>query len=121
MADTASASLVSNEIRIRSVVPVCVPAVKLGRRVRDKQTRMKRRSFCTREPLKDEYGAEGSSVPGIAVAREFPCFCVFPGNVHGMIQVQQQAFAAVQEAQADHVVVEEGRQWSHHNVGDAES
>src|SRR3982074_3221203 len=30
----------------------------------------------------------------LVVMREFPCFGVFPGHVNGMVQMQQEAFAA---------------------------
>src|ERR1700674_1457822 len=40
--------------------------------------------------------------------REFPRLGVFPGHVDRMVEVQQQAFAAVQETEAKEVVVNKG-------------
>ena len=44
------------------------------------------------------------------VARDaclFPCLGIFPGNVIGVIKVQQQSFSAIEKTQAEDVVVKE--------------
>jgi hypothetical protein len=46
------------------------------------------------------------------LARQFPCLRVFPGDVDGVVEMQQQAFAAVEETQAEDLVVEEGCEWA---------
>ena len=38
-----------------------------------------------------------------------------------MVEVQQQPFAAVEEAETEEVVVDEGCQWTQHDVAHAES
>jgi len=39
-----------------------------------------------------------------------PRFCVFPRNIHGVVQVQQQAFASVEKSEPEEVVVDEREQ-----------
>src|ERR1700733_13335570 len=50
---------------------------------------------------------------------QFPNFRIFPGNIDRMVKMLQQAFAAVEEAEAEDVVVDECRKRPEHNVGEA--
>ena len=40
---------------------------------------------------------------------EFPRFGIFPGNVDGVVQMQQQPFAPIEESETKKIVVDEGR------------
>src|SRR3984957_9622474 len=55
------------------------------------------------------------------LAREFPGFGVFPGDVDSVVEVQQEAFAAVEEAEAKEIVVDERCQRAQDDVDRAEA
>ena len=53
----------------------------------------------------------GGSIRGSRFrARELPDLGVFPGDIHRVVEVQEQTFASVEKAEAKEVVVEEGKQ-----------
>src|SRR5271170_6165624 len=55
------------------------------------------------------------------LTREFPRLGIFPRNVARVVQVKQQAFAAIEESEAEEVVVDESEQRTHDDVGKAEA
>src|SRR5271168_248303 len=58
---------------------------------------------------------------GNVVAFEVPCFGVLPRNVTGVVEVQQQTFAAVEKSEANKVVVNECCQRAQNDVAEAEA
>jgi hypothetical protein len=54
-------------------------------------------------------------------AVKVPTPCVFPRNIDGMVEVQQQAFAAVEKSEAERIVVDECGQRAQHDVDHAEA
>src|SRR5205807_7181872 len=56
-----------------------------------------------------------------ARASQFPRLGVLPRDVSGVVEVQQQAFAAVEKSEADEVVVDECRQRTQNDVDEAEA
>src|SRR5437660_6287651 len=52
---------------------------------------------------------------------QFPRLGILPRDVPRVIEVQQQAFAAVEKSEADEVVVDECRQWTQNDVDEAEA
>ena len=55
------------------------------------------------------------------MAREFPCFGVFPGDVDGVVKVQQQTLAAIEEAEAEKIVVDEGEEGTENDIDETEA
>lgn len=51
---------------------------------------------------------------------EFPRLRILPGNVNCMIKVQEKTFAAIEEAEAENVVVEKGQLRADDDVKQAE-
>src|ERR1700722_3536129 len=68
--------------------------------------------------------ATGRSVSGLLLrslpTRQFPCLCIFPRYVNGVVKMQQQPLATVEKAKAEEVVVNERCQRSEQNVNRAE-
>src|SRR5580658_101119 len=54
-------------------------------------------------------------------ARKFPCFRVFPRDIDGVIEVQQQALATIEKAEAKKKVVDERCEGTHDDVEHAEA
>ena len=44
---------------------------------------------------------------GLAVAGGLPCFGVLPAGVGGVVEVEQEAFASIEEAEAEEIVLKE--------------
>src|SRR5215472_7786478 len=57
----------------------------------------------------------------LLAAAQFPRFGVLPGDVNGVIQVQQQAFAPVEKSETEKVVVDKGEPGPQHNVAETET
>ena len=57
--------------------------------------------------LKPGGGLETASFFGL-LSGVFPGFGVFPAYVYGVVEVEEQAFASVEEAESEEVVVDEG-------------
>jgi hypothetical protein len=58
---------------------------------------------------------------GTGTASEFPCLRVFPGDVNRVVEVEKQSFAAIKEAEAKKIVVDECRQRAQNYVEETES
>lgn len=47
---------------------------------------------------------------------QFPCLRIFPGNIDGVIEVQNQALPAVQKTESEYVVVDERKLRPDNNI-----
>src|ERR1700736_269603 len=59
--------------------------------------------------------------PSRLLVRDFPGLGVFPGHINRVVEVQQQPFAAVEEAEAEKIVVDERGRRAQHDVDHAEA
>jgi len=63
---------------------------------------------------------DSCGIAGGRFASRFPGFGILPGDVNGMVEVQQQSLPAVEKAEAEEVVVDECGQRADDNVNHAE-
>src|SRR5438067_8285785 len=70
---------------------------------------------------KIELSFRGAQRRGICIVGQFPSFRVFPRDVDRMIQVQEQPFAAVKEAETKKIVVNERCKGAENDVDEAEA
>src|ERR1039458_7555293 len=55
------------------------------------------------------------------LARQFPGLGIFPRYVDGVVEVQKQAFAAVEKSEAEKIIVDKRREWTQDDVEQTEA
>src|SRR5580698_817083 len=58
---------------------------------------------------------------GFVLTCEFPCLRIFPRDINRMVEVEEQAFAAIEKSEAEKIVVDECRERAQDDVEEAEA